>query len=82
MKYQDSVPLSLCVVGFLVAVGLLAILKPTRSPLLGQTLTPTTFNGKPIRVPCFVTDTRLPGVVYPLGYALHCDPDRWITEAP
>jgi hypothetical protein len=23
-------------------------------------------------VPCFAVDHRLPGVVYPLGYALHC----------
>jgi hypothetical protein len=47
-----------------------------------QMLIPTTFNGKPIRVPCFVVDARLPGVVYPLGYLMHCDPDRQIPEAP
>lgn len=47
-----------------------------------QTLVPAEFNGKPIRVPCFVSDARLPGVVYPLGYLMHCDPDRWIPEAP
>lgn len=27
-----------------------------------------------LRVPCFVYAQRLPGVVYPLGTALHCDP--------
>lgn len=30
--------------------------------------------------PCFAVDMRLPGVVYPLGYALHCDPNRPIWE--
>lgn len=31
---------------------------------------------------CISWSERLPGVVYPLGYALHCDPDKPIWEVP